>query len=106
MGGGVLIPTTANDLYFAELGLWLGVSPSELTTVFPNLLIFIHPDPRHLWAFLTFNSIRDEILLYFLPFPSFFVIAAQSQCYMDQHSTNWNDGWLSCKRAFHQPNPR
>jgi hypothetical protein len=34
----------------------------------------------------------------------FIVLAAQSQCYMDQHSTNWNDGWLSCKTSP-SPNP-
>jgi len=34
---GVLIPTTANDSYFAELALWFGVSPSDLSTLFPNI---------------------------------------------------------------------
>ena len=34
---GVLIPTTSNDLYFAELALWFGVSPSDLSTLFPNI---------------------------------------------------------------------
>ena len=34
---GVLIPTTSNDEYFAELALWFGVSPSDLTTLFPNI---------------------------------------------------------------------
>lgn len=34
---GVLIPTTSNDSYFAELALWFGVSPSELSTLFPNI---------------------------------------------------------------------
>jgi uncharacterized protein (DUF1501 family) len=37
VGGGVLIPTTPNDLYFAELALWFGVPKSELATVLPNL---------------------------------------------------------------------
>lgn len=37
IGGGVLIPTTSADLYFAELALWYGVPPSELLTLFPNL---------------------------------------------------------------------
>lgn len=37
VGGGVLIPTTANDLYFAELALWFGVEPSDLSTLFPNI---------------------------------------------------------------------
>jgi len=34
---GVLIPSTSNDSYFAELALWFGVSPSELSTLFPNI---------------------------------------------------------------------
>ena len=34
---GVLIPTTSNDQYFAELALWFGVSPSDLSTIFPNI---------------------------------------------------------------------
>lgn len=34
---GVLIPTTPNDTYFAELALWFGVSPSDLSTLFPNI---------------------------------------------------------------------
>ena len=37
LGGGVLIPTIANDLYFAELALWFGVNPSDLNTIFPNI---------------------------------------------------------------------
>jgi uncharacterized protein (DUF1501 family) len=43
IGGGVLIPTTPNDLYFAELALWFGVDPSELTTILPNLGEFYSP---------------------------------------------------------------
>ena len=42
-GRGRLIPTTSCDEYFAELALWLGVSPSELTTVIPNLERFYTP---------------------------------------------------------------
>ena len=34
---GVLIPTTPNDTYFAELALWFGVNPSDLSTLFPNI---------------------------------------------------------------------
>ena len=34
---GVLIPTTSNDSYFAELALWFGVGPSDLSTLFPNI---------------------------------------------------------------------
>jgi len=37
---GVLIPTTAADLYMAELALWFGVSPSDLNLIFPNLSNF------------------------------------------------------------------
>jgi uncharacterized protein (DUF1501 family) len=37
VGNGVLIPTTANDLYFAELALWFGVNPSDLSLLFPNI---------------------------------------------------------------------
>ncbi len=37
IGGGVIIPTTPNDLYFAELAIWLGVPQGELHTIFPNL---------------------------------------------------------------------
>lgn len=37
VGGGVLIPTTAADLYFAELALWLGVQPGDMEYVLPNL---------------------------------------------------------------------
>ena len=37
IGNGVLIPTTANDLYFAELALWYGMDPSDLSTLFPNI---------------------------------------------------------------------
>lgn len=34
---GVMIPSTPADLYMAELALWFGVSPSDLTTILPNL---------------------------------------------------------------------
>jgi len=37
IGGGVYIPTTSCDEYFAELALWLGVSPSSLIDLFPNI---------------------------------------------------------------------
>jgi uncharacterized protein (DUF1501 family) len=37
VGGGVFIPTTAAEEYFAELALWFGISPSSLTDIFPNL---------------------------------------------------------------------
>jgi uncharacterized protein (DUF1501 family) len=37
IGEGVIAPTTANDEYFAELALWLGVPPAGLGYVLPNL---------------------------------------------------------------------
>ena len=37
VGGGVMIPTTSTDEYFAELALWFGVPSTELVTLFPNL---------------------------------------------------------------------
>ena len=52
IGGGVLIPTTASDLYFAELGLWFGVNPSDLTSVFPNLSNFYSPGNQSPLGFL------------------------------------------------------
>ena len=39
-GRGRLIPTTSVDQYFAELALWMGVSPSNLGMVLPNLSRF------------------------------------------------------------------
>lgn len=36
-GGGVIIPTTSADEYFAELALWFGVSPFDLPTLLPNI---------------------------------------------------------------------
>jgi uncharacterized protein (DUF1501 family) len=37
VGRGRLIPQIAVDSYFAELALWLGVSPSNLPLVLPNI---------------------------------------------------------------------
>jgi len=37
VGGGVLIPTTSCDEYFAELSLWFDVPQSDLSLIFPNL---------------------------------------------------------------------
>ena len=34
---GIIIPTLSVDEYFAELALWFGVEPSELSTIFPNI---------------------------------------------------------------------
>lgn len=35
-GGGIILPTTSVDEYFAELALWFGVSKSDISTIFPN----------------------------------------------------------------------
>lgn len=40
LGRGRLIPTISVDEYFADLALWMGVSPSSLPTVLPNLSRF------------------------------------------------------------------
>jgi len=37
IGGGVFIPTTSADEYFAELALWFGVSPFDLPVLLPNI---------------------------------------------------------------------
>jgi uncharacterized protein (DUF1501 family) len=37
LGGGVLIPTTSADEYFAEIAMWFGVPDSELEFLFPNI---------------------------------------------------------------------
>ena len=42
-GRGVYVPTTPVDLYFAELALWFGVSPTDLTYVLPNIGRFYSP---------------------------------------------------------------
>lgn len=42
-GRGVLMPTTSLDQYFAELALWFGVSPSELSDILPNVSRFYSP---------------------------------------------------------------
>lgn len=40
VGGGIVLPTTSADLYFAELAHWFGVSKSNLELIFPNLINF------------------------------------------------------------------
>ncbi|MDH3650219.1 MAG: DUF1501 domain-containing protein, partial [Saprospiraceae bacterium] len=40
IGRGRIIPTLSNDEYFAELALWFGVAPSELSNIFPNITNF------------------------------------------------------------------
>lgn len=42
-GRGRLIPTTSVDQYFADLALWMGVSPSNLPLILPNLHRFHDP---------------------------------------------------------------
>ncbi|MCX6858004.1 MAG: DUF1501 domain-containing protein [Verrucomicrobia bacterium] len=42
-GSGRLIPTTSCDEFFAELALWLGVAPSDLYRLFPNIGEFYTP---------------------------------------------------------------
>lgn len=41
---GILLPTTAADEYFAELALWFGTSPGDLSTVLPNIGNFYNPN--------------------------------------------------------------
>jgi uncharacterized protein (DUF1501 family) len=38
--GGRLLPSTAADLYFAELLRWFGVSPGDMSYVLPNIANF------------------------------------------------------------------
>jgi uncharacterized protein (DUF1501 family) len=42
-GRGRLIPTTSCDEFFAELALWMGVPPSSLSLVLPNIGNFYSP---------------------------------------------------------------
>lgn len=37
LGGGIILPTTSADEYFAELALWFGVSPFDLPVILPNI---------------------------------------------------------------------
>ncbi len=46
-GRGRLIPTLSTDEYFAELCLWFGVSPGDLTSVLPNLERFASSSPAN-----------------------------------------------------------
>jgi len=48
VGKGILIPSTASDLYFAELALWFGVPQSELPTIFPHLYRFYDTNSTNL----------------------------------------------------------
>jgi uncharacterized protein (DUF1501 family) len=40
VGRGRMIPTTSVDEYFADLALWMGVSPQNISSVLPNLSRF------------------------------------------------------------------
>lgn len=46
VGRGIYIPTTSVEQYFAELALWLGVSPSNLDEVLPAVRNFYSPESR------------------------------------------------------------
>lgn len=52
IGGGILIPTTSADSYFAELALWFGVPESDLSLIFPNLNEFYSPGSGNPLGFL------------------------------------------------------
>lgn len=54
IGNGVLIPELSADMYFAELALWLGVSPSDLPLIFPTLTNFYSPGSGLPIGFLNF----------------------------------------------------
>ena len=57
LGGGIIVPTTSADVYFAELAHWFGVSKSDLETIFPNLINFYdyRTDPGNPLNFLTIS---------------------------------------------------
>lgn len=67
-GRGRLIPTTSCDEYFAELAMWLGVAPSDLPMVFPNIGRFYDVSTKQmplgfLNRTLTPGEVTDEIFL-------------------------------------------
>ncbi len=43
LGSGVMLPQISADEYFAELALWFGINPSDLSTIFPTLTNFYQP---------------------------------------------------------------
>jgi uncharacterized protein (DUF1501 family) len=51
---GEFLPTTAVDQYSATLARWMGVSNTDLPTVFPNLDTFANPHPNS--AVMAYNS--------------------------------------------------
>ena len=52
LGNGVLLPELCTDQYFAELALWLGVDPSNLEDIFPNVGNFYTPGTGNPIGFL------------------------------------------------------
>jgi len=44
VGSGNLIPQISVDQYAGTLAKWFGLSPAEITSVFPNLANFATPD--------------------------------------------------------------
>lgn len=44
VGAGVILPTLSTDEYFAELAMWFGVAPSDLTQLLPNIENFYTPN--------------------------------------------------------------
>ncbi|MEO6130248.1 MAG: DUF1501 domain-containing protein [Saprospiraceae bacterium] len=43
LGSGVMLPQLSADQYFAELALWFGINPSDLSSIFPTLTNFYQP---------------------------------------------------------------
>jgi len=43
VGGGILLPTTSADEYFAELSEWFGISATDLPYILPNIGNFYSP---------------------------------------------------------------
>ena len=51
-GRGVLMPTTSLDEYFAEMALWFGVAPNQLSDILPNVNRFYSPSNQAPIGFL------------------------------------------------------
>ena len=52
IGNGVILPELCTDEYFAELALWLGVEPTYLEDIFPNIGNFYTPGTGNPIGFL------------------------------------------------------
>ena len=52
IGNGVILPELCTDEYFAELALWLGVEPTYLEEIFPNIGNFYTPGTGNPIGFL------------------------------------------------------